>query len=143
MNTPDNWLTTAKIDNEDRRAFWLATLGTDIVPIVSIVPEWATLPRIGLTLVYMLDMEALSQEQQGKLLRGLAERFGMTTAEAQAEWPKGVPILADDVEVTTSDLALIACILDDDLEQDEMPDEDYPDVDDIWLEQMLGDDYDE
>lgn len=113
MNTIDNWLTTAKVDDPERQAFWLSTLGTDTVPILSIIPEWATLPRIGLTLAYLLDIHALSEKQQEKLLVALAEKFQISADEARELFYRdGVPILADDVEVTTTDPALIAAIVD-------------------------------
>lgn len=113
MNTKDKWLTIAKVDNPERRAFWMSTLGTDTVPILSIIPDWATLPRIGLTLVYLLDIHALSEQQQEHLLVALAEKFQISADEARELFYRdGVPILADDVEVTTTDPALIADIMD-------------------------------
>ena len=141
MNTTDNWQTLAKVENPDRRAFWLATLGTDTVPIFSIIPTWATLPNIGESLVFLLDVHALSQEQQEKLLAALAEKFDVPSVEARELFFRdGVPILADDVEVTTTDQGLIANLVIDDDDPDYWGDqEDYPDVDDIWLEQMLKD----
>lgn len=123
MNTVDKWLTTARTDNPERKQFWLETIGSDVVPILSIIPTWAHLPGVGEALVYLLDVKALKLEQQERLVRFLADRFGLTVATAWAEWElKGVPILADDVEVMTSDVGLIAnLVLDDDLDPDDEP----------------------
>ncbi len=47
-------------------------------------------------------------QQHEVLVKALAERFGLTIEDAWAEWELGgVPILADDVEVMTTDLGLL------------------------------------
>lgn len=74
-----------------------------------------------------------------KLMHGVAQRFGLTFDEAEAEFHRnGVPILADGVEVMTSDRGLMANFVMDDLEMEFVgPDPDA--VDDWGIEDELDD----
>lgn len=109
MNTKDKWLTTARTDDPERKRFWLETVGSEYVPILSIIPTWGDLPGLGRRLVYLLDVKALGEEQQERLLVALGNRFGLTMDEMRAEAAAhGIPILADGVEVMTSDRVLMA-----------------------------------
>ncbi len=111
-NTIDKWLTTARTDNPERKKFWLEVIGSECVPILSIIPTWADLPGLGSAMVYLLDVAALPKEKQERLVAALAARFGLTIDEERTELAKGVPILADDVEVMTCDRGLMADLMD-------------------------------
>ena len=113
MNTQENWDTTAKVSNPERQAFWQEVFGTDEVPITSIVANQANLPGFDKPqLVYMLDLKAISPEQRERLIAALAIKFGIPDSEAADEIDKqGVPILASDVSVATSDRRVMASIL--------------------------------
>ena len=68
MNTRDNWLTTATIHDEHRRAVWSKIFPGAVPPIKSTLPSRASLPGHPGALVYFLDLAAISDEQRDQLL---------------------------------------------------------------------------
>jgi len=65
---------------EKRAAVWKDVLGTNELPIVSPVPQYAMLPELGVVEVYHVDLGALSDEIRGKMIRHIATRFGFEVA---------------------------------------------------------------
>jgi len=109
MNTKDDWKTTARVTNPERRAFWERVFGKDQVPIVSFVPQAAKLPGFDEPqLVYMLDLKAISEEQRGRLVEAIAEKFEIAADVVNDTLDEhGVPILMSDVSVSSTDRALV------------------------------------
>jgi hypothetical protein len=120
MNTPTNWKTTAKINNPERLAFWQEVFGGDTVPIYSFVPSVADLPGIPGAAVYMLDLGAITADQRQRLIAGIARKFDLSIEEVTAGlYAHGVPILADDVSVSSTDQGLLMSVVLDDFGDDE------------------------
>jgi hypothetical protein len=74
--------TTATIHDPERREFWLAVLGTDAVPIRSIIPTRANLPDMPASYVYVLDVAQLTEQQQTDLLAALCQKFNTPNDDA-------------------------------------------------------------
>jgi len=93
---------TARIDGDDERAAaWRAVFGDDTIPLRSPVPHMASLPGRGEELVYLLDIEALTADQRGRLVQHIASRFNYPAEEVDATLDDhGCPILAEHVTVT-------------------------------------------
>ncbi len=103
---------TATIQHPERRQFWLAVLHTDTVPITAIIPVWADLPGQPETQVYFLDLEAITADERRRLIRHLASRFNLPRHYVAANLNRqGVPILAEDVSLITTDPALINALI--------------------------------
>jgi len=113
MNTKDNWLTTATVHAEDRRALWGSIFPGAVVPIKSILTSKANLPGLPNVEVYMLDLEAISDEQREGLIEAISNRFGYPVEEVRTEIEQGVPVLADGVSVATRDQGLAFSLLGD------------------------------
>lgn len=98
---------TATIHNKDRRKNWLTIYDTDTVPIKSPIPTRTNLPGHPNTLIYELDLDAITANQRQRLVAHTAKRFGYDPAYVEAELDKeGMPILTSDVTVTTRKLEL-------------------------------------
>ena len=109
MNTKDRWETTITIHDEVRAAVWGAIFPGARVPVRTLVPFLADLPGIPSARVYFLDLEAVSDAQLAELVRKLAELFSMDPNAVRQDMEKlGVPILADNTSLESSDHALIA-----------------------------------
>lgn len=93
---------TARIDGDDERtAAWRAVFGDDTIPLRSPIPHMANLPGRGEELVYLLDIEALTADQRGRLVQHIASRFDYPAEEVDATLDDhGCPILAEHVTVT-------------------------------------------
>lgn len=114
MNTPTEWQTTATVTNPERRAFWESIFGTAILPILSFIPVRVNVPGHPNTLAYMLDLRLISPEQRKRLIRALSKNFNVPLAEVEATLDaRGVPVLADDVSVSSSNQGLFFSALDD------------------------------
>jgi hypothetical protein len=112
MNTINDWQTKAKITNPDRLALWQAVFGGDEVPIVSIVPMIGSFPGVGEQRFYSLDLKAITPEQRERLVASIALRFNLTIEEVGRDIDMvGVPILAGDVVVSSTDFRQIANIV--------------------------------
>jgi len=115
VNAVGKWLTTVQVHGLERKAFWQSIFGMDTLPIVSVVPQWVRISgEVELQLVYMLDVEALSDDQRAQLVEALAKRFNYAVEWVDEQLERGVPILADDVTVSSSDWGQIVQMLDDD-----------------------------
>lgn len=89
----------------ERGREWREVLGTNRVPIRSHVAARANLPDHPNARIYLAAWDVVSKEDQGKILRHLAKKFGLTPAAvAQDIVEAGVPILADDCSVWIGDL---------------------------------------
>jgi hypothetical protein len=120
VNTPTNWKTTATIKNPERLAFWQEVFGGDTVPILSFVPSAANLPGIPNASVYMLDLRVITAEQRERLIAAIARKFNLPIEEVAAGLDiHGVPILADDVSVTSTDQGLLMSVVLDDFGDEE------------------------
>lgn len=89
-------------ESSPRYAEWLAVFGGAEVPIINIVfPNKANV--LGeIRDVYMLDLAKLTPEQMGRLKGHIASKFGISMEEIERDLPAiGVPILAEDLTVTT------------------------------------------
>jgi len=113
MNTKNNWLTTATIHDEQRRALWSDVFPGAVVPIKSMLACSVNVPERGKALAYMLDLDAISDEQREGLIRVISERFNYPAEEVRQEIDRGVPILAEDVSVGTRDQGMFLSLIDD------------------------------
>lgn len=97
---------TAIISKDSPRyAEWLAVFGGAEVPIINIVfPSKANV--LGeIRDVYMLDLDKLTPDQIGRLKGHIASKFGVSMEEIERDLPRiGVPILAEDLTVTTDNM---------------------------------------
>ena len=112
MNTRDNWLTTATIHDEHRRAVWSKIFPGAVLPIKSPLPSRASLPGHPDALVYFLDLAAISAEQREQLVEMIADLFCLRAEEVREDLAAGVPILADDVSVETRDRGILFTMID-------------------------------
>ncbi len=111
MNTPDHWETVAIIQNPERKEFWKEVFGGDRAPIKSIFMRRADLPGHKRALIYELDLAALSAQQRASLVLHISKQFGYTVREVEADLDtQGMPILASDVIVSSSDSTSIALL---------------------------------
>ena len=110
MNTPDDWKTTARIINPTRATLWRQVFGGEEVPIRSIIPTNVNLPGHPDTLAYFLDLSAITPEQRQRLITAIAEKFHLPPAEVAADIDAGVPILASDVIVSSTDRSVLASL---------------------------------
>lgn len=97
-----------KITDKERRKEWMEYFGTDTVPVKNLFPVRAEVCGKE-KLVYLMDLEKLSNEQRERMIKYIAEKFEdeikdeeiytHESAEAYVREQldeKGVPILADD-----------------------------------------------
>lgn len=111
-NSINEWKTKAKITNPERLALWQAVFDGDEVPIISIVPKVGHFPGVGEQRFYELDLKAISAEQRGRLILSIANKFNQPASFIEGNIDKiGVPILACDVVVSSSDFGHIASIV--------------------------------
>lgn len=98
---------TATVRDPGRRREWVAILGSDTMPLKSMLPTRVNLPGIENALVYELDLEALTDEQRRRMVDHIALKFDLTPefVETRLE-EEGVPILAQDVTVTGYNVGL-------------------------------------
>lgn len=126
--------TFAKATDPERAARWREVFGTDEVQVLSPVPSRANLPGFDEPqLVYLLDFSAVTPEARARLVQQTAERFGEDTAVVDADLEReGMPILADQVIVTSNNMGLLMSLVGDD-EDDEhewwrASDDDWPET---------------
>lgn len=92
-------------ETSERYQEWMKVFGTDQVPIVNILA-----PRVANVLgearqVYMLDLAKLSEDQLIRLKDHLSRKFSIPMEEVERDLPEiGVPILAEDVSISTDEL---------------------------------------
>lgn len=89
------------ITNPERAAEWQAVFGTTTVHVQSPIPFEASLPGRPRSLVYLLDLRLISDDQRRKLVEHLARKFGLAKSFVDAELDAhGVPLLAEDCVAT-------------------------------------------
>jgi hypothetical protein len=137
MNTIDKWVTTATIHDQERRRLWSQVFPGATFPIKSILTSKANLPGLPNADVYMLDLEAITDEQREGLIMVIANTFCLPIDEVRSEIDLGVPILAEGVSASTADQGLFFSLMDDDewmrderAGSEEEWQDDYPDEDD-------------
>lgn len=93
---------TAHVSGDNERvAAWLHVFAGAAVPLRSPVPHLARLPGRGEELVYLLDIEALTADQRGRLVQHIAAKFSIPAEEVDADLDThGCPILAEHVTVS-------------------------------------------
>lgn len=108
MNTVGAWKTTVRTTDPERRAWWLEMTGCEELPILSIIPVPACLPGHPKTAVYLLDVDALTEEQRSRLVSATAKKFGVTVEEVEVEiLDHGYPILAEDATALSWDAEIM------------------------------------
>lgn len=112
MNTQSDWLTTATIHDPERAALWGSIFPGARVPILSIIPATFNLPGLPGARVYLLDLEAITDDQCAQLVTALAAHFNLSEDEVLQELPNGVPILAEDVSLESRDQAMMTALMD-------------------------------
>jgi len=117
MNTKDDWKTTARIYDGPRRAKWISIFPDAVVPIKSILTCRVNVPGHRSVDAYMLDLDAISDEQREAVAKLLAESFGILLDEVRVELDQGVPILADGVVVTERDQGMLFSMIHDDVDR--------------------------
>jgi hypothetical protein len=115
--------TIAKVTDPERAKKWREIFGTDKVPIISPIPTMATLPGFEEPQsVYLLDLSAITPEQREKLVQHTAERFGLDPIMVDVDLDKvGMPILADQVVMSSDDVGLLMSMMDDDHHDPDFP----------------------
>jgi hypothetical protein len=112
MNTKEKWQTTIVIRDEVRAAVWGAIFPGARVPVRTLVPVLADLPGLPSARVYFLDLDAVSDAQLVELVRKLAELFSLDPeAVRQDIAATGVPILADNTSLESSDHAMVQSLI--------------------------------
>lgn len=87
---------TVKVHNKQRAEEWVKVLGTDEVPITSMLLHRVETP-IGEKDAYMMDVEKLTKEQEEALINHLAEKFKLDKEEVRRDiFTKSVPVLYED-----------------------------------------------
>jgi hypothetical protein len=107
MNTRDDWTTTARIYDEPRRALWMQIFPDAVIPIRSILTQRVRVPERGEVDAYMLDLDAISDDQREGVIRLISRRFEIPIEEVRAEIDLGVPIIAEGVSVSTRDQGIL------------------------------------
>lgn len=87
----------------ERGDWWESMLGTRTLPVTGWLPDRARLPGFNEPqLVYMLDLDQLTGEQQETLARDVGGKFGVPLDEARRELAEhGMPILAAGCTIST------------------------------------------
>lgn len=114
MNTRDNWLTTATIHDIKRLAFWGLVFPGGVVPIKSILTQKVNVPGHRNSDAYMLDLDALTDDQLWGVCHVISSLFNYPIEEVRAEIGLGVPILAEGTSVSTRDQGLAMSLMLDD-----------------------------
>lgn len=107
--------TNATIHNEERKKEWMEILGTDTLPIKSILPTYVVLPGFEfMQAVYFLDVDFLEENEIDALKSFLAKKFDIDLKDVNVLFDEhGVPIRAADCTVATSDIAFLFNMIDD------------------------------
>ena len=116
MNTIGKWVTTATIHDGPRRYLWSEVFPGAVIPIKSIIPSKAHLPGHPNADVYMLDLDAITDDQREGLIRVLSVHFDIPIDEVRSEINLGVPILAESVSASTTDQGFVFSLMDDPFE---------------------------
>ena len=104
MNTKDRWLLTVTIVDPERRERWIKIFPYASMPIKSVETVKVNVPGHEKADAYMLDLDAISDEQCEGVARIVAMTIGIPIEEARAEiFIGGLPILAEGVNVILSD----------------------------------------
>jgi len=112
MNTKDNWLTTATIHDEPRRALWSKVFPDAMVPITSMFTIKVHVPGHLNADVYMLDLDAITDLQREHLIMVISTKFDIAVDDVRKDIDKGVPILAEGVTVATRDQGMFFSVID-------------------------------
>lgn len=127
--SPMRGLTATIADTSPRSGDWLRVFGDRTVPIVSPVPTRATLPGLGPSLVYQLELSQIDADARDRLVTHIASRFSLPASQVASEIDAaGVPILAEDVFITVAG-PMVFVLLDSDEDDDWDEDEDWDDGD--------------
>lgn len=99
---------TITIHHEGRRTEWRAIFGTDTLPIKAPIPHYDTLPGAPNALVYEVDLNAITADQRQRLIAHTATKFGYSTEFVEENLDKlGMPVLANDVTMTSTQIGLL------------------------------------
>jgi hypothetical protein len=79
MNTKDDWKRTATIHDERRRALWSEVFPGGVMPIQVPVTCKVNVPGHESVDAYMLDLDAISDEQREGVITIIAKTFNMAT----------------------------------------------------------------
>ena len=104
MNTKDDWKRTATIHDEVRLALWSEVFPGGVVPIQVPVTVKVNVPDHENVDAYMLDLDAISDEQREGVITVIAKTFNIPAEEVRNEIDQGVPILAEGVSVLVKDM---------------------------------------
>jgi hypothetical protein len=112
MNTKEKWQTRVVIRDEVRAAVWGAIFPGARVPVRTLVPVLADLPGLPSARVYFLDLDAVSDAQLAELVPKLAELFSLNPEAVRQDMAAtGVPILADNTSLESSDHAMVQSLI--------------------------------
>jgi hypothetical protein len=104
MNTKTEWQTTATIHDPVRALVWGKIFPGARMPIKSIVPAIENLPGMPGSHVYMLDLQAITDEQHEQLVDSIVGLFELPAEEIRKDIvERGVPILADSCSIESTD----------------------------------------
>jgi hypothetical protein len=88
------------IEEPERAKEWQEVLETTTVTVQSPIPRKAVLPGIGEALVYLLDLDSLTDAQRERLSEHISQKFQIPREEVAARLDReGVPLLARDCTV--------------------------------------------
>ncbi|MGB9181842.1 MAG: hypothetical protein WCB68_21610 [Pyrinomonadaceae bacterium] len=88
------------LESSPRSGEWLKVFGGRDVRVLGPLPKLAQVCGTEDVEIYLLDLDALTEEQRERLVTHLSEKFKIGREELEREIAeKGVPILAEDVGV--------------------------------------------
>jgi hypothetical protein len=113
MNTIKRWQTVAQVHEPERKKMAEQVFGGDTMPIKSVFPKLANFTDRPNAAVYEMDLAAITPEQRQRLVAALAERFRMEAVKVEIYLDiVGLPILAEEITVTTTDPAMMTFLWD-------------------------------
>ena len=131
--TPAKSLTNGKINpaaDPERAAMILEIYGSHEIPLLSPIPTYQSLP-IGERLCYLVNLRCLTPEQRQRLVSHIAGRFNLDPTHVDSKLDQvGVPVLADNITVTSSDQGLLFSIMDG-WDCDEWGDDDWEEFEEL------------
>ncbi len=107
MNTKDSWTTTVRIMDAERAALWSAVFPGARMPIKNIIPQFVKV-RGQEELVYLLDLDALTEGQINDIVATISKRFDLDPVEIRMEMQQGAPILAKNTIAESTSLESIS-----------------------------------
>jgi hypothetical protein len=117
-NTPTDWKTTVTTTDPVLEVLWTRVMGKNEVPVTSILSQPVKVQSVLLSEpiiidAYLLDWQALSPDQQQRIVDWIATEFKADPKEVRADIEEhGLPIRANDCFAHTTDPAVLHDLID-------------------------------